>query len=765
MGLAIVPMILLGLILSWRSYTTQQRQALYVQHEMTQRVSAHVETFFEKLENELKVISQVQGLTTLDRGEQNSILSELLMYQRFFEELILLDNQGREQTHVARSRLVTPATDDHAELHAVFPPSMDNQIGYSSVWFEKTQGEPFITMAVPLVDVRSGLPHGTLIAVVRIKTIWHLIADMRVNPGQDVYIVDAQHTVVAHRNPSVVLRGTKFDVPAREGEWLGLHGSQVILTLQTLHLGDQAFTIVVEQTWSEAMALAISAIYITLTLTVMMLGISSTLGFLSVRKIVQPIQTMATAAQAISMGDLSQHIPTRRDDELGVLAETFNSMTAQLRGLISGLEQRVAERTASLQTANAHLQREIAERRQTEIDLQQAKDHAEAANRAKADFLATMSHEIRTPMNGVLGMTKLLLDTALTATQNEYAEMIRRSAEALLSIINDILDFSKIEADKLDLEMIDFNLRDTVEDVLELLAGQAYSKNLELACRLTDEVPTWVNGDPGRLRQIVTNLVGNALKFTEQGEVVVNIDLMEMSKDTTLIRFEVIDTGIGIAPEVQHHLFDAFSQANSSTTRKYGGTGLGLTISQRLVTMMGGVIGIESTPGQGSTFWFMVPFKLGSACRQTECVAIPALQGIRVMCIDGHTTSRTILETQLSTWGMQVSGIANGAMALEQLCTAQAQGQPYTLAILDDQLPDIDSVALVQAIKADPDLASIRLMLLSALNRYASNDTAQQAAIAAIVAKPVRQSHLYHGLLSTLGIASEAPSTVAGRNH
>jgi signal transduction histidine kinase/CheY-like chemotaxis protein len=757
MGLAIGPLLLVGVVLAWRSYTVQQQQALHIQRQMAQRVSTQVKAFFAELENELQVVSKVHGLMRVDRDKQHSVLSELLLYQHIFAELILLDSQGQEQIHVSRSSL-PPPLGNRSQADEFVLPRTRGQFYYSPVRFEEIRGEPVITLAVPLLDARSGRVDGVLVSEVRIKTIWELIADIQVSSGQSVYIVDAQDKIVAHRNPSVVLRGTRFEVPNQDGIQPGLTDPSVVSAMATVRLGGQAFTVVVEQAWSQAMALATSTVYITLTLVVAMLVISGTLGFLSVRQIVRPIQTMATTAQAISAGDLSQQVHITRHDELGVLAAVFNSMTTQLRGLITGLEQRVMERTASLQTANTQLQREIAERQRTEGELQQAKDAAETASRAKAEFLATMSHEIRTPMNGIIGMTGLLLDTPLTATQHEYAETIRKSGEALLTIVNDILDFSKIEAGKMELERIDFDLRATLEDVLDLVAESAAIKRLELAYVCQTTIPPWVAGDPGRLRQILTNLLGNAVKFTERGEVVVHITLLEENADTVLLRFAVTDTGIGIAHESQNRLFQAFSQADGSTTRKYGGTGLGLAISQRLARMMGGTIGVESTPGQGSTFWFTARLARCSAPQDTATHTLSALRGVRVLCVDAHATTQTVLEASLRAWDMQIDGVAEGAAALTRLRAAHAHGQPYTLAILAPQLPDMHSLELAQAIKADPTLAALRLIILGSLGQREPGPGTLQADIAAFLSKPVRQAHLFNCLMTALDTAA-VPST------
>jgi CheY-like chemotaxis protein/signal transduction histidine kinase len=750
-GLAIGPLLLVGALLGWRSFSVQRVQALQLQRLVAQHAATEIGTFFAERESDLRVAGRVEGLLRLDRDRLSRVLSELLALQHTFEELTLVDGQARERAHASRSRFAAARQPIRPGSAEFMVPETTGQVYYSAVRFEPESGEPLITVAVPLMDARTGRPAAVFAAEVRMKTIWDLIADLRFSPGQTAYIVDAEQRVVAHRDPSVVLRGTRFAAPTQEGIQPGLSRSTSVIAVSTVRLGDQSFHVVVEQEWSEALALAISTVRITSILVLAMLVISGTLGYLSVRRIVRPIQTMAAAAEAVRAGDLSQQVRVERRDELGLLASVFNSMTTQLRGLVTGLEERVAQRTASLQTANDL--------------LQHAKEAAEAATEAKANFLATMSHEIRTPMNGVIGMTGLLLDTPLSPVQQDYADTIRRSGEALLAIINDILDFSKIEAGKMDLEVVDFDLRAAIEDVLDLLAERAAAKGLELAYVIHPDVAARVTGDPGRLRQILTNLVGNAVKFTSQGEVIVRATLLESTADTTLLRFAVTDTGIGIAPESQDHLFQAFSQADSSTTRKYGGTGLGLAISQRLATAMGGSIGVESTPGQGSTFWFTAQLGTRVAPHEAELLTLPELRGVRVLGVDDHAVNRAIFEAQLGAWGMDIDCVADGAAALVRLRAAHAEGRPYALALLDYQMPGMDGFELAETIKADPILAPTRLIMLSSVSQRGHGTAAQRAGVAAVLTKPVRQSHLFNCLLSVMDTAgpSAPPSPVADR--
>jgi signal transduction histidine kinase/CheY-like chemotaxis protein/HPt (histidine-containing phosphotransfer) domain-containing protein len=473
----------------------------------------------------------------------------------------------------------------------------------------------------------------------------------------------------------------------------------------------------------------------------------------------KPMSNLMLAMRAIEKErDYEQRVGKTTDDEVGQLIDSFNAMLEQIQlrdeklsTHRNELEQQVQERTQELVQTNASLWQAVSE-------LEEAKSRAEAANKAKSEFLATVSHEIRTPLNGVLGTTEVLLNTELSEKQRRFGQIVHGSAKTLLGIINNILDFSKIEAGKIELDMIAFDPREIVEEVQDLFAEMAQKKGLRLSAHLAPHLPRRVSGDPGRLRQILTNLVGNAMKFTEKGEVRIQVEPQEIGTEAIVLRFEVKDTGIGVSQEARTKIFESFAQADQSTTRRYGGTGLGLSIARKLAHMMGGHVGVESEVGAGSTFWFTVSLAKASETPADD-LRRSHLAGIRSLVVDGNQSSRDALNAQLAALGITSRGIDNEDEALTLLKMAARVGHRFDVAFVD--VGGTGDVAwLVRAIRADSSISDTRIVLLASMLDKQSDSPAELAGDCERLLRPIRQSSLYDCLSAT--IRAKTPATQDG---
>ncbi|MCK4822339.1 response regulator [bacterium] len=555
------------------------------------------------------------------------------------------------------------------------------------------------------------------------------------------------------------------------GNVLGVHA----------HIHEMNWGLLAEISEKEAFA-PIARLTHTMVLILVVLFVGAIiLALLISETITKPIIELHHGTEQIIKGNLDYRVGTKSKDEIGQLSRVFDKMALNLKKsrqklekYSKGLERKVKEKTAQLQKqlkkseqqriatqniledfdkANEDLKSEIAQRKIVQQELIKAREVALLASKTKTEFLASMSHEIRTPMNAIIGMSELLSETSLTSDQQQYVQTFKTAGENLLNIINDILDISKVESGQIELEKIDFDLEELLEKTCEIMAIRAHEKKLDLTCYIEPQTPTQLNGDPVRLRQILLNLVGNAIKFTEKGEVLLHVDKDPKNKKSGSLLFSISDTGIGIPEEKIETIFESFTQADSSHTRKYGGTGLGLSISKRLIELMHGRMWVKSKVSKGSTFNFTAQFEIQTKSKKRKPSPKVDLKGLKTLVIDDNATNRLILRQTLTNWDAAVTEIESGVQALAELKKAKKTNNPFKLVLLDCRMPGMGGFEVAEQIQKNPDLTQTTIMMLTSDRRKGDVDKCKDLGIASYLVKPIKQSDLRNAIARALGKA------------
>jgi signal transduction histidine kinase len=598
-SLTIIPLVIVGVLISQRGFDTLQNQTVDFQRQVARQTSISLEAFFNERQNELFVLTHVYGLDLMEPNAQKDVLLTLLSEQPAYYQLALLDTTGQETIRVTRGEIVTTSDLVSRSDDPLFKAAMETgTVGYSQVYFNEDARDRLITIATPIEDLFTGKTGYVLISEVRFQNISEeILRELNLNPGEDVYVLDAKGVVIAHRNPNLVLKETVFALPQTEGRQNGLSGEDVVLAMDAIQLQNLELTVVSETTYANATALAFDLTKLAAIITGIALLVSAVIVAWVVTLVVNPITKLSHVAQAIQNGDFSKRTDLKRKDEIGQFATAFNAMT----DAIQKREKDLQEQADALRIATFR---------------------AKEAARVKGEFLANVSHELRTPLNAIIGFSDMLLagmSGPLNDKQEHKLKRLNENGGRLLALINDLLDLTRIESGRLEMVEKRFSPRSLAERISAQMESLALESKLAFTTTIEPDVPQFLVGDEKRVEQVLVNLLSNAFKFTEKGSVGLTISANHTDKTWNLA---VIDTGIGIPPHAVNIIFEEFRQLDGSYSRAYQGSGLGLAITRNLVRMMGGKIGVKSTFGSGSTFTVVLPMSQEETVLETVSEAV-----------------------------------------------------------------------------------------------------------------------------------------------
>lgn len=729
----VLPILIVSILIGLRNFSTVEAQAFQILKERTERICSEMENLFRLRENDLISLNRLYNLGALNAVKQRALLNSILQ-QKHFQSLILLDAKGKRIIQVSRTRAQSDGIPGEYTLDAIFQKTAgSSEPQFGQIFFDNDIREPLLSMAIPIIQVRSQKLEAVLIGMVRLKEVWALLAGNDDAQSVSTFLADDCGRIIGHRNPTIVLRGVHVAREQLDRCHIKHLNEDVIATETSISLGDQKLRVISVQPVKLYFAVAYESIRISMVVTFVLLLFMLLITYFTIIRISRPISALIHATQEIEKGSFGGQVRSSGLVELEDLSQSFNHMSVKLKALIEDLkEKKVTAREANL------------------------------SNLAKGQFLANMSHEIRTPMNAIIGMSHLALQTANNRQKNGYLKKVNNSAGSLLRILNDILDYSKIEAGKLELESVNFSLEDIIDNLLTLVGFKSEEKGLELMFDMATDAPTALVGDPLRLSQVLINLSNNAIKFTDAGgEVAVKVEVRNDYPDETLFHFSVRDTGIGMTSKQKATLFEAFTQADSSTTRRFGGTGLGLSISKQLVELMDGHIWVESEVNRGSTFHFTA--RLAKQQLQPKGLTeTDEFKALKILVADDNDHSREILGNILKSLKCDVHQANAGSSAI-QLLRAAGPHAPFDLMLMDWSMPGMDGIEAIRTIQADPDIKEIPVVLMiSAYSRLEQDKALKGISLAGLLHKPVTPLSTYNAILVAMGHEAVNPRDSGG---